>query len=395
MAATRVDRILRPRLEALATQFPAVTVTGPRQSGKSTLCRMAFPDHAYVNLEAPDVRARAIEDPRGFLAGLPDGAILDEIQRAPDLTSFLQPLIDEAPIPGRWILTGSQHGLLTGAVSQSLAGRNALLELLPLEQTELERFPHRQPGLWGRVHQGGFPAIAARGIDPTTWCDQYVTTYLERDIREIRAIGDFNAFRGFLRLVAGRSAQSLNLASLGGDAGVSAATVRAWLSVLEATYTIHQLPPVHATIRKRITKASKLHMLDTGVACALLRITTPTMLETHPLRGPLFESFVVAEFRKRLEAIEPTATLSHYRDQHGEEADLIVERADSTLVVEMKSGATTVPEWGRTVRRIAERLRESGRTDVRPVVVHGGDLATVIHDVAFTPWWAIDTLVPA
>jgi len=379
-------RSMLKRLLKASSQFSVVTVTGPRQSGKSTLCRMAFPKKPYVNLEPLDERLFATRDPRSFLARFPRGAVLDEIQRAPELTSYLQVDVDKNPNPGRWILTGSQHGLLTGAVSQSLAGRNALLELLPLSVAELARFPHAGTSLWDQVVRGGFPAIAAKRVDPSDWLMNYIIMYLERDVRDTRAISDFAAFRGFLRLTAGRTAQLLNLANVGSDAGVSQSTSKAWTSVLEATYAITLVRPFLANLRKRLSKAPKLHFMDSGLACTLLGIHDAAVLRVHPLRGSIFESFVAAEVLKNIHAFAPTATLGYYRDQHGEEADLIVQFSTKTLVIEVKSGATIASDWDRRIRAIAQRLGEAGVPRPSCVVIYGGLDDRTIHGTRFVPW---------
>ena len=394
MAALRKPhpRLLTQRLLLAARDFPVVTVTGPRQSGKSTLCRMAFPKKPYVNLEALDERAFATRDPRAFLAQFPHGAILDEIQRTPDLTTYLQVDVDEVRKAGRWILSGSQYGLLTGAVSQSLAGRNALLELLPLCVTEQANFPHRGKTLWDYVVRGGFPAIAAKPVDPSAWLLNYVVTYLERDVRDIRAISDFSAFRTFLRLAAGRTAHLLNLATLGADAGVSQPTAKSWISVLEATYAITRIQPFFVNIRKRLVKSPKLHFIDTGLACALLGIHDAKTLDAHPSRGPLFESFIASECLKLIQAYAPTATLGYYRDQHGEEADLVVQLANRTLVIEVKSGTTIASDWDRRLQAIARRLGEGGLPDPTCVVIYGGTNERTIDGTRYLPWNAVHML---
>ena len=247
-----IPRTLHRKLRQLARQFPVVTVTGPRQSGKTTLCQMVFPAKTYVSLEAPDVRAYAQQDPRGFLAQHASGAILDEVQRVPDLLSYLQGEVDSRPTPGRFILTGSANLALLGNVSQSLAGRTAVLTLLPLAHGEALRFPDPSGDLFATMWRGGYPAIYDRRPEPADWLGSYVATYVERDVRQILNVTDLLAFQNFLGLCAGRSAQLLNLSALAADAGITHNTARAWLSVLEASYLAFRLPALHANVRKRL-----------------------------------------------------------------------------------------------------------------------------------------------
>ncbi len=267
-----IDRDLAPRLLQAARRFPAVTLTGPRQSGKSTLCGAVFPNLAYANLEAPDVRAFAVADPRAFLAQYPDGAVVDEVQRAPDLPSYLQELIDSDPRPGRFILTGSRNLALLRTVSQSLAGRTAVLHLLPLANNEVRRFESHPATLEDALFTGGYPAILDRRIHPSDWLAGYVATYLERDARAVGNITDLEVFQRFVELCAGRTAQLLNYSSLAADCGVSQPTAKAWLNVLEASFLVFRLRPFHANLRKRLVKTPKLHFHDPGLACWLLGI---------------------------------------------------------------------------------------------------------------------------
>ena len=280
-----IERDLADKVKTAAASFPAVTLTGPRQSGKSTLCRAVFPDLAHINLEEPDVRSFALRDPRGFLAQYPHGAIIDEVQRCPQLPSYLQVIIDDDPSPGRWILTGSQNLALLESVSQSLAGRTAVLHLLPLARDEVRRFDTYPSDLDEAMLAGGYPRIFDRGLSPAEWLGAYVGTYIERDVRTITTVGDLVTFQRFVELCAGRTGQLLNVSALAADAGVAQPTAKAWLSVLETSFITFRLPALYANIRKRLVKMPKLHFYDTGLVCWLLGIRNTDQLRAHPLRG--------------------------------------------------------------------------------------------------------------
>lgn len=348
-----LSRHLAPKLADAARSHPVVSLTGPRQSGKTTLARAVFPSHDYVNLEAPDVAEVARADPRGFLRGLPGPVVLDEVQRAPELFSYLQLAVDEDPRPGRFVLTGSQNFLLSERISQTLAGRCAILHLLPFSLAELDERPAQDPfdsptgsasksarDLDEVLFRGSYPRVHQPDMDARTWLASYVATYVERDVRQLVNVGQLDLFQRFLRLAAGRTAQVLNLSSLARDVGVSPPTVRAWLSVLEASFLVRSLPPYFENWGKRLTKAPKLHFLDTGLLCYLLGIREPRDLATHPLRGAIFESFVVSEFTKAYLNAGEVPLLYHWRDQAGNELDLLVDRGQALDAWEVKSSET-------------------------------------------------------
>lgn len=385
-----IERDLTPRLLAAAAAFPAVTLTGPRQSGKSTLCRAVFPDHPYSNLEAPDVRDFATSDPRGFLAQFPKGAVLDEVQRVPDLASYLQPLIDANPVPGRWILTGSQNFALLESVSQSLAGRSAVLNLLPLSYAEIVRFGGPARTLDEIMFTGGYPRIYDRGVPASDWLSSYAATYIERDVRSVTNVGDLVTFQRFIELCAGRTSQLTNYSSLAADCGIAQPTAKAWLSILEASFILFRLPAWSGNLRKRLVKMPKLHFHDTGLACWLMGIRTPEQLRTHPLRGAVFESWVISEIAKHRINAGERGGLSFYRDQHKVEADLLVETPEGVRVVEVKSGQTVTADLLAPAKRIAETLGEVAARE--PLVVYGGDAAQTRSDVRVVPWHAIADL---
>ena len=387
-----VPRTLEPKLRALARKFPVVTLTGPRQSGKTTLCRACFSDRRYVSLEAPDVREYAQRDPRGFLAELAEGAVLDEVQRVPGILSYLQVEVDARPQPGRFILTGSANFALLQSVSQSLAGRTALLNLLPLGLEELRRFPSPPADLIETLWKGAFPAIFDRDLAPADWYSGYVGTYVERDVRQILNVNDLIAFQGFLRLCAGRVSQLLNLSGLGADSGITHATARAWVCVLEASYVAHRLPAYASNVGKRVVKAPKLHFHDSGLACFLLGIRSPEQLRDHPLRGAIFETWVVSEiFKARVHHGLPPS-LFFFRDRKGVEVDAVLERGDMLLAVETKSGQTVADDFFTGLTAFARQIRSRRRAPaVQRVLVYGGDGAQHRSDVDVVPWSQIDT----
>ena len=388
LLAMTVRRDMQQVLARRAGSFPAVTITGPRQSGKSTLARATFGAMPYANLEAPDTRRFAADDPRSFLAQFPDGAVLDEIQRVPDLLSYLQPIIDDDPTAGRWVLTGSQNLRLLESVGQSLAGRSALLELLPLTRTEVVRFDAFPRMLDLALLTGGYPRILDQGLEPAEWLAAYIATYVERDVRSVSNVGDLVTFQRMLELAAGRTGQLLNYSALAGDIGVSQPTAKAWLSVLETTYVTFRVPAFHANIRKRLVKQPKLHFIDSGMACWLLGIRSADQLRSHPLRGAIFESWVASEILKHRRNAGESSGLAHYRDRHGVEVDLVVDRPGGLTLVEVKAGRTVSASLYSAAVRVADELADDRPVEI--VVVYGGEELQRREQVTLLPWTRID-----
>lgn len=365
-----IEREISSCLLELFGKYPFVTVTGPRQSGKTTLCRETFPHLAYANLEAPDQRAFAASDPHGFLARLKDGAIIDEIQRVPDLLSYLQVLADEKGRNSLFVLTGSEHFQLSEAISQSLAGRTALLRLLPFTLAERAR-AGAAPGPMEQVLYSGFyPRLHDQSIEPWRGLSDYFGTYVERDVRRLGGVRDLSTFERFVRLCAGRIGRLTDLVALGADAGVSHTTARNWLGILEASYIAFRLRPLHANIRKRLVKSPKLYFYDVGLAAHLMGIEGADQITTHPLRGALFENMIVVEALKYRWNRGRSANLSFFRDSRGLECDLVLEESGKRIAIEIKAGATissdavaTLDKVARSVPDIAVKALVYGGTD--------------------------------
>ena len=364
-----IERIAGSHARAVFEKYPVLTITGPRQSGKTTLARSVFSDLAYFNLEDLGTREFALEDPIGFLANVPDGSVIDEIQRAPRLMSQIQVRVDDAGSDGMFVLTGSSQLSLMDSVSQSLAGRTTLLKLLPFSVPEVAAIggdidPDEL------IFRGFFPRIYDRGLDPTTTLGDYVETYVERDLRSIAQIRDLSLFRRFVRLCAGRVGQLMNLTSLAADVGVSKTTISSWLSILEASYIVFLLQPYHANIRKRLVKSPKLYFHDVGLASYLLGIENSRQISTHPLRGNLFENLVVTEVIKHRYNAGKRASCTFYRDSSGHEVDLLVEHGGHIHPFEVKAGRTISREFFRGFETLRNDL---GDQVSRPILVYGGD----------------------
>lgn len=341
---TVFKRELESELKHLAKGYPVVTVIGPRQSGKTTLVQHAFPEKQYANLEFPDIRTMALKDPRAFLEQFPSGAILDEIQRAPELLSYIQPLVDEKDQKGMFILTGSHQLELQAAISQSLAGRTALLTLLPLNLAELKAAGFDLTiDEW--MLKGGYPRIYKDNLDPTTAYRSYFQTYVERDLRQLIQVKDLMQFERFMQILSGRIGQIVNMEEIGGEVGISSHTVKEWISILEASFIVFRLPPYFENFGKRAIKSPKIYFNDVGLASYLLGIQNELQLSRDPLRGNLFENAMLLELKKyRLNrGLEPL--LFYYRDVQKNEVDIIFKRGNTLVPIEVKSSRTYHSEF--------------------------------------------------
>lgn len=380
-----IPRDLTSTLTTLLQQYPVVTVTGPRQSGKTTLCRACVPNLPYVNLEAPDERAFAVDDPRGFLGRFPAGVILDEIQHVPDLLSYIQVRVDETGQPGQFLLTGSHQLELDRHISQSLAGRTALLRLLPLsiaERMQVETASSYDTWLF----QGGYPRVLVQSLDPVRAYADYFQTYIQRDLRELIQIKDLRLFEKFVRLAAGRTGQVLNLQNLAADTGVSGHTAKAWLFMLEASYIVFLLPPWFANIGKRLVKSPKLYFCDTGLACYLIGLRAAEQLASHPLRGALFETLLVSEaLKQRLHHGQPP-DLYYYRDSSGMEVDLLLDRGDRLDALEIKAGETVAGDFFKPLEKLADLLPD--RLGKR-ALAYGGQTGQNRSHEDVLPWFGV------
>jgi predicted AAA+ superfamily ATPase len=376
-------------LKSLAEGFPIVSVTGPRQSGKTTLVRATFPAMPYVSLEDPDTLELATTDPRGFLHLYREGLVIDEAQRSPKLFSYLQTLSDEAPRPGRFILTGSQQfGLLSG-ISQSLAGRVGMLQLLPFSVAELNAASVALPDLDQLLLQGLYPPLYDRPVSPAQWHSSYVMTYVERDLRQLLNIRDLASFQRFLRMCAARVGQLLNLSSLAMDCGITHNTARSWLSILEASYIVFLLQPHFRNYGKRLVRSPKLYFYDPGLASWLLNIQDAAHLAVHPQRGGLFECLIAGELLKARFNKALPSNLYFWRNSKGDEIDLIVDRGAELIPVEIKSGRTLNTDFFRGL----ERWRVLSSTESEGYLVYGGDTESRHHSTTVVPWHRVG-LIP-
>jgi uncharacterized protein len=376
-----IGRFSTAILQRLAQTYPLVAVTGPRQSGKTTLCKNVFAAKPYVSLEDLDERAFANEDPRGFLARFPAGAILDEVQHCPKLLSYLQTRVDAHATMGEFVLTGSANLALHSHISQSLAGRVGMLHLLPFTGSELAAADRAPQNLDQLLFQGLYPVIYDRQAEPTIWYNNYLATYIERDVRQLTTIRDLHVFQRFLKLCAARTGQLLNMSSLAADCGISSVTIKHWLTLLEASYIIFLLTPYHENFGKRLTKMPKLYFIDTGLAATLLNIQTAEQLSTHASRAALFETWVVSTLLKCRYNKGLAANTYFWRDQKGLEIDVLLDEGNALHPIEIKSGQTIADEFSNNLRKW-----QSLSASTLATIIYGGQQTYTRQKIRYIDW---------
>ena len=378
-----IDRDAEQTIRNLLRGFPIVTITGPRQSGKTTLAKILFSDRPYASLEDPDLRQAAQDDPRSFLGRFPDGAVLDEVQRCPDLLSYLQTIVDADGRMGLYILTGSQQLGLMSKITQSLAGRTAFVELLPFSLPELAHAGRLPATADTMLLTGSYPPLYDRDMSPASWFAAYVTAYVERDVRQLLKIQELETFQRFVRLCAVRTGQLINLSSLATECGITHNTAKSWISVLEASYLVFLLRPHHANFNKRLVKMPKLYFYDAGLVSWLLGIRTPEQIETHPLRGNIFETFIISELIKSQFNQGERHPFSFWRDSNGNEIDLIVEQSAGLMPIEIKSGKTLTRDSFVGLEKWCALAADKA---MRPSLIYGGSEAYERKGVRVVGW---------
>jgi uncharacterized protein len=385
-----IKRQVTSKVLQLAQQFRAVLIMGPRQSGKTTLAKMTFPDKPYTSLETPTVRQFAMEDPIQFLAQFPNGAILDEIQRVPTLLSWLQQNLDDTPtVRGKFILTGSNNLLLLESVTQTLAGRVGHIELLPFSVAELSALPNALDDVNKLLWSGAYPPVQADGITPNDWFASYIRTYIERDVRQLKNIGNLLLFERFLSLCAGRVGQEINFTQLSNDVGTDVKTIQSWMGILQASYIVYLLPPFFKNFNKRLTKTPKLYFYDTGLACNLLRISDPNTLVQHPFKGALFENFIVTELLKNRFNQGQRSNLYFWRESSGNKIDVLIDEGLQQTPIEIKSGQTINSDWLKGLKYWQILTKYTGNS----YVIYGGDdIQNRSEGIVIQGWKEISTL---
>ncbi len=383
-----IKRHIEQKLLKFLKQYQVVMLTGPRQSGKTTLCKMALPDKPYVSLENPENREYALTDPKGFLNEYPKGVIIDEAQNAPELFSYIQGIVDEKKKKGMYVLTGSQNFQLLDKINQSLAGRTAILKLLPFSMGEIKSTINKM-SLNEVLRHGFYPRIYDEKLEPHHALSFYFETYVERDVRSLLNVKDLSSFQKFVKLCAGRVGQLLNLSSLGNEAGISHTTAREWLSLLEASYIVFLLQPHYKNYNKRITKSPKLYFYDVGLATYLLGIETARQMQRDPLRGNLFENLIILEFLKKQFEEVSRANLSFFRDSNGNEVDLIIPSGKDIWAVEIKSGQTVSSDFFKGLNYFSSVNKEE---TLKKFVVYGGDQSQKRSSGQVVPWNRLDDL---
>ncbi len=373
-------RHLEDKINTLLPQTRCLTLVGPRQSGKTTLCRKLFPDYQYFSFESPDVFELFEYDPRGFLNAITKNAVFDEVQKVPLLFSYLQELLDNKKDFRKFILTGSNNLKLSSKISQTLAGRTRILQLLPLQRDEIPKC-RRKKSLDESLLFGSYPRIYDETLQPTEWLGDYYQTYVERDIRDTVNIVDLRRFNRFIRLLSGRVGQLMSFSSLGSDAGITQPTAKSWFSALESTFICFSLEPHFKNFNKRLTKAPKIYFYDTGLLCYLLRIRNVEQLSVHPLRGQIFENWVIAEYMKHFYNLGEEAPLYFWRDQHGHEVDLVIDQGSFLELIEIKAGQTFKKEFMKNIDWLNKlQHRDEGKC------IYGGTKLIKTKNILVEPW---------
>lgn len=377
-----IPRSISGHLKKMVTKFPVVSLTGPRQSGKTTLLKSEFPEYRYFNLELLNVREIISADPLGFLTDTGPMVIFDEAQRLPELFSFIQVVSDERNINGQYILSGSQSFLLNEHISQSLAGRVSINNLFPFDISELNSIREQKPDLI--ILNGFYPRVHDQNIEPQDFYPSYLQTYIERDIRNIKAVENLQTFSRFLSLCAGRIGQILNLTSLANDAGISVNTAKAWLSLLESSFIIFLLQPYYRNFNKRIIKSPKLYFYDTGIASSLLRLSKPEDINTHYLYGSLFENLILGEIIKCQVHSGKRPTVYYWRESNGVEIDCIIEKgSDDIIALEIKAGQTFNSDYIKNLRLFKSDLT---KVNVNRMLIYAGQTKSNINDIKVLTW---------
>lgn len=374
------DRIIESVALKHMEKRQCLTLIGPRQSGKTTLCKKIFPEYEYYTFESPDIREQFYFDPRGFLQNIKCSAIFDEVQKVPDLLSYLQEILDSSEDRRKFVLTGSNNLLLSNKISQTLAGRTKILQLLPLQRQEIP-LVDRKVDLDSALLSGSYPRIYNENLDPSDWLGDYLQTYVEKDIRDTINITDLRSFDNFLRLLAGRVGQIMSYNSLAGDSGITQPTVKRWISALESTFICFILQPHYKNFNKRITKAPKVYFHDTGLLCYLLRIKNNDQLRVHPLRGAIFENWVISEFLKDYSNRGEEAPLYFWRDQHGHEIDLVIDQGLNLDFIEIKSSRTFQKDFMENIDWI-----NSLQGSKKGSCIYGGEKRVSLGETELVPW---------
>ena len=376
-----ITRQIFEKLRDMATKFPVLTVTGPRQSGKTTLCRQVFSDYRYVSLETPDVRLFAENDPRGFLEAYKGRVIIDEAQNVPQLFSYIQGIVDESKQVGQFILTGSQNFLLLEKISQSLAGRVYVFHLLPFNQIELTQI-HKQE-VFTAIFKGGYPVLYDRNVEPGDYFPSYIQTYIERDVRSILQVKDLNLFSAFLKTCAGRVGQLFNASAVGAELGIDYKTVQSWFSILETSFIVYRLQPWHVNFNKRIVKTPKIYFYDTGLANNLLGIKSAEELQSHYAKGALFENYVINEHIKNDRNKGNNNMPFFWRDNIGNEVDLLIDNGNNLKIVEIKSSKTIHADFFKGLNYF-DKIQQNYQ--VQRFITYAGDENRIQFDTKILPW---------